>query len=80
MDWELGFIEAVVTAPPPAPPSGLQVFGLAERSYNDEITYVVNSNIPLIIAGFGMLFLYIMVVLGNRKQSLSPFILNFCLF
>lgn len=64
-DWENGFIDAVITNPPPDMPAGLEIFGLAERSYNDEIDYVVNSNIPLLMAGFALLFVYIIIVLGN---------------
>ena len=34
-------------------------------SYDDEIDYVVNSNTSLLLAGFGLLFVYVAVVLGN---------------
>jgi len=64
-EWENGFVDAVISDPPPNMPDGLEIFGLAERSYSDEIDYVVNSNIPLLMAGFALLFFYIMIVLGN---------------
>ena len=77
--------------PPDGKPEGLDIFGLAERSYDDEIDFVVrllndschswycshiiplafeklwkvNSNLGLLMAGFGLLFVYISVVLGN---------------
>ena len=50
---------------PDGKPDGLQLFGLAERSYDDEIQFVINSNLGLLMAGFGLLFVYISVVLGN---------------
>ena len=34
-------------------------------SYDDEIDYVVNSNTSLLMAGFGLLFVYVALVLGN---------------
>ena len=37
MDWELGFIDLVVDSPPPGKPEDLKIYGLAERSYDDEI-------------------------------------------
>ena len=37
MDWELGFIDLLVDTPPPGKPEKLKIFGLAERSYDDEI-------------------------------------------
>ena len=37
MDWELGFIDLLVDSPPPGKPEELKIYGLAERSYDDEI-------------------------------------------
>ena len=37
MDWELGFIDLLVDSPPPGKPEDLRMYGLAERSYDDEI-------------------------------------------
>ena len=34
-------------------------------SYDDEIDYVVNSNITLLLVGFIILFVYVALVLGN---------------
>ena len=43
MDWELGFIDLLVDSPPPGKPGDLQIYGLAERSYDDEIKFVVRQ-------------------------------------
>ena len=64
-DWENGFINSKITVPPPNMLEGLEIFGLAERIDNDEIYYVVNFNIPLLMAAFVLLLIYIMVFLGN---------------
>ena len=37
MDWELGFVDILVDNPPPGKPEELKIYGLAERSYDDEI-------------------------------------------
>ena len=34
-------------------------------SYDDEIDYVVNSNMTLLLVGFIILFVYVALVLGN---------------
>ena len=34
-------------------------------SYDDELDYVVNSNIAVLMAGFSLLFVYVALVLGN---------------
>ena len=62
MEWELGFIEETVKSDSP---NNLQIFGLAERSYDDEIMFVVYSNIVTLLLGFVLLFLYMVLVLGN---------------
>ena len=66
-EWELGFIEATIDQPPENPPPGLQVYSLAERSYDDEIMSVVYSNFGMLIIGFALLFIYIIVVLGEMN-------------
>jgi hypothetical protein len=38
---------------------------LLSLSYDDEIDYVVNSNISLLMIGFVLLFVYVALVLGN---------------
>jgi hypothetical protein len=38
---------------------------LPSLSYDDEIDYVVNSNISLLMIGFVLLFVYVALVLGN---------------
>jgi hypothetical protein len=38
---------------------------LFSLSYDDEIDYVVNSNISLLMIGFVLLFVYVALVLGN---------------
>lgn len=63
MEWELGFIEETVESNDV--PAKLQIFGLAERSYDDEIMFVVYSNIVTLLLGFVLLFLYMVLVLGN---------------
>ena len=65
MEWELGFIDTVVDNPPSGKPDSLVMYGLAERSYDDEIKYVVSSNFATLLMGFVLLFIYIFVVLGN---------------
>jgi len=65
VEWEKGFIEYAIENPPDGKPEGIEIFGLAERSYDDEINFVVNSNLGLLMAGFALLFVYISVVLGN---------------
>ena len=65
MEWELGFIDTVVDNPPPGKPDALLMYGLAERSYDDEIKFVVSSNFATLLMGFVLLFVYIFVVLGN---------------
>ena len=65
MEWEHGFIDATINNPPDDPPTGLEVFALAERSYDDEIMFVVYSNFSIFIFGFLLLFIYIMLVLGD---------------
>ena len=37
MDWELGFVDILVDNPPPGKSEELKIYGLAERSYDDEI-------------------------------------------
>ena len=44
MNWELGFIDLLVDTPPPGKPEKLKIFGLAERSYDDEIKVWGASN------------------------------------
>ena len=41
MDWENGFINITVDNPPSDPPDNLKMFSLAERSYDDEIMFVM---------------------------------------
>ena len=65
MEWEHGFIDATIENPPDGAPTGLEVYGLAERSYDDEIMFVVYSNFSIFIFGFLLLFIYIMMVLGD---------------
>ena len=67
MHWELGFIDVVIDNPPDNKPEGLKVYGLAERSYDDEIMDVVYSNFSIFIIGFGLLFIYILFVLGEMN-------------
>ena len=72
--WEKGFIEATVGERGQGSgnvfmPLGLRVYALAERSYYDEISYVVNSNIFLLLSGFLLLFIYVALVLGNFNIS-----------
>lgn len=65
-DWETVFINLVVgDGVPPGLPNGTKMYGLAERSYNDEIDGAVNSNLLLFLVGFGFIFIYIAVVLGR---------------
>ncbi|TRY79298.1 hypothetical protein TCAL_08847, partial [Tigriopus californicus] len=65
-DWETVFINIVVGEDVPSGlPNGSKMYGLAERSYNDEIDGVVNSNFLLFLVGFGFIFIYIAVVLGR---------------
>ena len=45
-------------------------------SYDDELDYVVNSNIAVLMAGFSLLFVYVALVLGNLnlvEQRVIPF-------
>lgn len=65
--WELGFIDVVIDNPPEDKPAGLTIYGLAERSYDDEIMDVVYSNFSIFIIGFGLLFVYILFVLGEMN-------------
>ena len=65
--WELGFIDVVIDNPPDNKPEGLIIYGLAERSYDDEIMDVVYSNFSIFIIGFGLLFIYILFVLGEMN-------------
>ena len=67
MKWELGFIDVVIDNPPDNKPEGLTLYGLAERSYDDEIMDVVYSNFSIFIIGFGLLFIYILFVLGEMN-------------
>ena len=66
-EWELGFIDVVIDNPPDNKPEGLTIYGLAERSYDDEIMDVVYSNFSIFIIGFGLLFIYILFVLGEMN-------------
>ena len=65
LEWETGFIEETVNNIDEERPEGVRVFGLAERSYDDEIMFVVYSNMVILLLGFGLLFLYMVLVLGN---------------
>ena len=67
LKWELGFIDVVIENPPDNKPEGLKIYGLAERSYDDEIMDVVYSNFSIFIIGFGLLFIYILFVLGEMN-------------
>ena len=67
MDWENGFINITVDNPPSDAPDNLKMFSLAERSYDDEIMFVVYSNITILLLGFVLLFLYIILVLGDMN-------------
>ena len=67
LKWELGFIDVVIENPPDNKPDGLKIYGLAERSYDDEIMDVVYSNFSIFIIGFGLLFIYILFVLGEMN-------------
>ena len=53
-------------------------------SYDDELDYVVNSNIAVLMAGFSLLFVYVALVLGNlnlveQRVSNSPFFSSNCI-
>jgi len=67
MKWELGYINITVDSLPANAPENLTVFSLAERSYDDEIMFVVYSNFSIFIFGFVLLFFYIMIVLGDMN-------------
>ena len=60
MEWELGFIEETVDGNIENDALDLKTFGLAERSYDDEIMFVVYSNVVTLLLGFVLLFLYIL--------------------
>ncbi|KAJ9585968.1 hypothetical protein L9F63_020382, partial [Diploptera punctata] len=63
-DWELEFIKTVLFSNRTLPP-GVKIYAVTTRSYEDTLAQVLENNITLLSAGFSLIIIYVMIMLGR---------------
>ncbi len=68
-DWEDSFISIILgDDQPEGKPASTELFGIAGKSYNDEIDNTLASNLAILFVGCILIFFYIAVVLGRLNS------------
>lgn len=63
-DWEREFLNRVLNTNR-TKPKGVNVYAVAKRSYNDMLDNVLDSNMTVLFAGFTLIILYVILMLGR---------------
>ncbi|XP_021925965.1 Niemann-Pick C1 protein-like isoform X2 [Zootermopsis nevadensis] len=63
-DWELEFIQNVLFSNRTLPP-GMKIYAVSTRSYLDFLQQVLQNNQTVLFAGFTLIIVYVMVMLGR---------------
>ncbi|GLH15770.1 NPC intracellular cholesterol transporter 1 homolog 1b [Gryllus bimaculatus] len=63
-EWELEFIRQALHSNRSLP-QGMKVFAVSTRSYKDVLGQVLQNNITVLFAGFSLIILYVIIMLGR---------------
>ncbi|XP_059490880.1 patched domain-containing protein 3-like [Neocloeon triangulifer] len=65
--WEEEFMKVIHSNNRTLPPS-VEIFALANRSYNDALQEVLDSNLTVLFSGFSLIVVYVVAMMGRANR------------
>ncbi|CAB3369749.1 Hypothetical predicted protein [Cloeon dipterum] len=67
LEWEEEFMRVVHSTNRTLPPS-VEILALANRSYNDALQEVLDSNLTVLFSGFSLIVVYVVAMMGRANR------------